>query len=172
MSHGQTPMLGLAETRNDESNWIGGNLGLWIKENETNLEKQMNEQEEFNKRAVAAIYLQGVLLHKLGLDRDTTHVNDDIMAAVHALQVEIKKPRPPEIIPCKNEKIVDGIIYCGLAENAVLRLREELGQARKKLEWIFANGKVVAECFASGDRDVYEITNQAGLEAAMREVAP
>lgn len=165
------PMLGLAENRHYLSNYMAGDCGLWDEakakqKTNINLANFMDEKEQFHKRASAAIYLQGVLLHKLGIDRDTAHVNDDIMWAVDKLKADAKAPC------CHVVTSPEGTSYCGLAENAVLRLREELGQARKKLEWIFANGKVVAECFASGDRDVYEITNQAGLEAAMREVAP
>lgn len=117
------PMLDLAERRSDASNWIEGDLGLWIKENVTNLEKQMNEQEQFHKRASAAIYLQGVLLAKLGIDRDTTRVNDDIMASVDALKVASKAPC------CHVVAGAEGTSYCGLAENAVLALRTELGEA-------------------------------------------
>lgn len=121
-------MLDLAERRSDASNWLACDLGLWIKENiNINHFNTMTKQEEFHQRASAAIYLQGVLLHKLGLSIDTTRVNADIIGAVDALKTDAKAPC------CHIVTSPEGTSYCGLAENAVLRLREELGEATKTI---------------------------------------
>ena len=157
-------MLDLAERRSDASNYMAGGLGLWDTDNETiesliELKKQMNEHEQFQKRAVSAIYLQGVLLHNLGLDRDTTHVNEDSMAAVDKLKADAK-------VPCCHVVTSDeGTSYCGLAENAVLRLREELGEATERGER-YRKAGLAMDCTVAALRAELE-----GLRAR-EEVAP
>jgi hypothetical protein len=71
--------------------------------------------------------LQGVLLSKLGLDRDTTRVNDDITDAVDALKAASKAPC------CHVVTGAEGTSYCGLAESAVLALRGELGESKRSI---------------------------------------
>ena len=164
-------MLGLAENRHYLSNYMAGDCGLWDEakakqQTNINLANFMDEQEQFNKRAVSAIYLQGVLLAKLGIDRDTTRVNDDIMAAVDALKAASKAPC------CHVVTGAEGTSYCGLAENAVLALRMQLGAANHALGQLAALiQEAGAPDFSSAQHAHDWAVETAALRAKAREVA-
>lgn len=45
----------------------------------------------------------------------------------------------------------------------------ELATERARLDWVFRNGKVTAEDYTTGNRDVYAIHDREDLGAAMKE---
>jgi len=47
----------------------------------------------------------------------------------------------------------------------------ELAAERARLDWVFQNGKVTADDYTTGNRDVYAIHNREDLGAAMKEDA-
>lgn len=48
------------------------------------------------------------------------------------------------------------------------QLRLKNAELNAALDWVFANGKIIANDFASGDRDIYEIKSREELAAAVK----